>query len=585
MSLSSQAPAEANNPYSEFSGEYCGPTQDLGYPSTIAPEFAQLVTPKATTKPQLPPTFVYPPLRSTERGHLRLIKLEAPSKYYVDEEIRCMLVSTEPWKDGLQYECLSYCWGNVMKTKRIHITTNDGVGPQTLNITANLDSALRKLRLTRASSWLWIDAICINQDDLHERAVQVGFMQEIYKFAAGVIIWLGEGSPETALGARTISGICSRFTSATLHPPEEVVGPAGLRLSSEDLQILWNYRGENMFGPSENEAYRYVTAFFSLPWFRRSWVLQEAFSHSSIIVYIGKYTLPWGAVILAALWQAFLARDYTSIPDPSVPHLTQGYLPELWLGLLHTKSPRGLPMPELVCRARDFQATDPRDKIFAFLGVANDLGLPEIRPTGFRPNYTMSKREVYCAFAKDHIRFHGNLDILVAVDTFSERILPRGDPSWMPDLDVSIATIRGLGFPRKYNASFSTATHRSVTYGLQFLDVSGFIIDHVSALTKDIIVLQRGLKVCVGDREDALHILWNKYLAPKVSARHVPVSRLLEDFIHTITATGFASPNEFPEHPLGIVVPPHEAPSLKAHFAAFWSRYEPDFSTFPATMA
>lgn len=39
---------------------------------------------------------------------------------------------------------------------------------------------------------LWIDAICINQHDLAEKARQIPLMTRIYSTAARVLVWLGK---------------------------------------------------------------------------------------------------------------------------------------------------------------------------------------------------------------------------------------------------------------------------------------------------------------------------------------------------------------------------------------------------------
>jgi hypothetical protein len=44
---------------------------------------------------------------------------------------------------------------------------------------------------------IWIDAICINQDDIIERGAQVQIMGEIYQTAWRLRIWLGEHSSNT----------------------------------------------------------------------------------------------------------------------------------------------------------------------------------------------------------------------------------------------------------------------------------------------------------------------------------------------------------------------------------------------------
>jgi hypothetical protein len=60
-----------------------------------------------------------------------------------------------------------------------------------LSITANLESALRHLRLSDQQRTLWVDALCINQSDITERGSQVQLMADIYTAVSRVLIWLG----------------------------------------------------------------------------------------------------------------------------------------------------------------------------------------------------------------------------------------------------------------------------------------------------------------------------------------------------------------------------------------------------------
>jgi len=60
-----------------------------------------------------------------------------------------------------------------------------------LGITENLENALRDLRNKERNILLWVDAVCINQSDYEERALQVGRMTDIYHTAAHSIIYLG----------------------------------------------------------------------------------------------------------------------------------------------------------------------------------------------------------------------------------------------------------------------------------------------------------------------------------------------------------------------------------------------------------
>ena len=72
------------------------------------------------------------------------------------------------------------------------------VDGQTVQVTTNLEAALRVLRARRFDT-LWIDAVCINQADLVERGLQVTRMGLIYSKAVEVVAWLGVEADDSAL--------------------------------------------------------------------------------------------------------------------------------------------------------------------------------------------------------------------------------------------------------------------------------------------------------------------------------------------------------------------------------------------------
>jgi hypothetical protein len=103
--------------------------------------------------------------------------------------IRCNLRKTSLINEGTasSYSALSYCWGD--HRTRLNILVNN---VQT-TVTTNLYDALWQLRALKIYE-IWVDAICINQEDKTERSLQVRFMKRIYKKARGVIAWLGTES-------------------------------------------------------------------------------------------------------------------------------------------------------------------------------------------------------------------------------------------------------------------------------------------------------------------------------------------------------------------------------------------------------
>lgn len=99
------------------------------------------------------------------------------------------------------YAALSYCWGSSPPSRDVHING------KTLTITKSLHKALEAAGRflsdpcdtdeTKRNLAIWADAICINQRDDAEKAVQIPLMGELYKKAERVLVWMGvegEGS-------------------------------------------------------------------------------------------------------------------------------------------------------------------------------------------------------------------------------------------------------------------------------------------------------------------------------------------------------------------------------------------------------
>lgn len=83
-------------------------------------------------------------------------------------DIHCKL-ETVPLSQlaGQKYEALSYAWGDPTKSHEIF------VNGKVLKITTNLHVALQYLRQPDVARVLWIDAICIDQENISEKNHQV----------------------------------------------------------------------------------------------------------------------------------------------------------------------------------------------------------------------------------------------------------------------------------------------------------------------------------------------------------------------------------------------------------------------------
>ncbi|KAF2995209.1 hypothetical protein E8E13_001376 [Curvularia kusanoi] len=287
----------------------------------------------------------YTSLDSNER-EIRLLEL-APGSFDDDLVITLHVESLDHKLP--QYHALSYAWGHELSARTALVNRNSMV------IGQNLDGALRHLRcgLTEPAM-LWVDAICINQQDIEERSSQVLLMKDIYSSAEHVRIYLGPEQPYDAWAAALIR--------------------------NDEVPI------------TENEIHALLTHVESIcerPWFGRVWVAQElALSQRDPRAHIGTIILPWSRfyeyiVGLERRKPAFLDGH------PRVTAFMQSMERMRRLGRV-----RAVPTTSLnlqVFRSAPALATDARDKVFGLLGIcAFSPGQWAITP-----DYTKSMTRVF----------------------------------------------------------------------------------------------------------------------------------------------------------------------------------------------
>ncbi|KAE9363246.1 HET-domain-containing protein, partial [Stipitochalara longipes BDJ] len=125
------------------------------------------------------PTASYTALQ--EKDEIRLLHLQPGTEASpIICNIHHIQLSQEP-----RYEALSYQWGSEAPLKTIELNN------QPRYVRSNLYFALQHLRRRRKARVLWVDALCINQENDVERSHQVFQMGSIYSHARQVCVWLG----------------------------------------------------------------------------------------------------------------------------------------------------------------------------------------------------------------------------------------------------------------------------------------------------------------------------------------------------------------------------------------------------------
>ncbi|KAK5654659.1 hypothetical protein OQA88_6982 [Cercophora sp. LCS_1] len=360
-----------------------------------------------------------PYYRPLQQSEIRLIALDGASGAE-DEPVACELVCAQ-LADAMPYEALSYCWGNPRETGVLNVRVAGDTWE--FPATTALLAALSRLRHKGISRTLWVDAVCINQDDLEERANQVRLMREIYARASSVVVWVGDGDENTSRTIATIEATRARYEAggASAGGPD--------RCSEKDVHYPIRERHE--------AAHLFIEAWslFERPWFRRTWVVQEVFNARSAAVYCGRDILPWHAVLRVQRCMNLQGMMANLAHKAFIPPLMEDIFKAKAEGL------SGMPILHVLIKGLDLDATDPRDKIFAMLQFGRETCQLNQPKDDLAIDYSRSVAEVFARFTKWWILEHQNLAILSAIQALEGR-------TWMQtSLDPDPAALHAPRLP------------------------------------------------------------------------------------------------------------------------------------------
>jgi hypothetical protein len=117
---------------------------------------------------------------------IRLLKLQVVEAK--PGQVACDIVAVDI-DTAPPYEAISYCWGNSEQTNSLAIGSKT---KQYIPITPSAHDALCAVTPLDGARYLWIDTICINQEDNSEKDRQIPLMSKIYGNASEVIVFLGD---------------------------------------------------------------------------------------------------------------------------------------------------------------------------------------------------------------------------------------------------------------------------------------------------------------------------------------------------------------------------------------------------------
>lgn len=382
-----------------------------------------------------PNKYVYSPLADSARW-IRLLTLHPTGDDADDDAPLHARLWPVARTEAPRFDAVSYTWGQEEATSCIWVEdlgADDPAGAalKCIPIRPNLEKLLKRLRPGTAGVPLWVDALCINQEDHHEKGCQVRHMDEVYR-GRQVLIWLGDRSETSDAAIDFIEEwrpVLKRNTSVAESEFMERNA-----VMTHKWSALWDLIGR--------------------PWFTRRWIVQECVLSDHKHVFVGDRHFCWEYLLSLVLMMEKTNRDVglrnksnvcsdlechcsdrpahtgshylSDTPDriESMKSLHEAYV------ISHRSGGAGLTLEKLVDDFCGFFSQDPRDGIYAFLSLATDTAGSEWVPD-YSPENSVT--DVYAHATRHIIRQTGSLDIICRANMQYHSIDFRGhDHSWIP---------------------------------------------------------------------------------------------------------------------------------------------------------
>lgn len=291
-------------------------------------------------------------------------------------------------------------------------------------LTDNVFAALARIRSETEHRRIWVDALCINQDDGVEKTAQVHMMHRIYRNCVECLIWMGEID-----------------ASALALSPEEATDAA--RGALDAVHIL---AGRNLEDPTpatlvtKQQKARAGHALYALlhtAWWNRIWTVQEATSPRAARVLWGPLSIPWDLLTSAAerlIRGQHPPTEILAFEDFFPGDGNYSFVTAPILGLVWAAGWVVAPHPplEMLWRFRYRDSTDPRDKVYVILNLVEKGTFP--LPSVTESDYGVDVAVLYTRVMLDLLRDEWGLRPLIGMR--GERKSVAGLPSWVVDWSI-----------------------------------------------------------------------------------------------------------------------------------------------------
>lgn len=386
---------------------------------------------------------LYPYENLLAADNLRILKVQQadPGSVLIcelseHEDARNIKHNAEDPEAPVGYEALSWCWGKHNAPEEPLFILDKGASYK-LMVRTGLHAALVALRQLNASRYLWVDCVCINQENISERNHQVARMNKIYGDAFNVCIWLGAADPNSTLAFSFIKDNLTKAYLFDQHIQKRVH-------IANWVALIW---------------------LIKRPWFSRRWIVQEVALAQNATVHCGDDSVAWeqlcSAVSLMIEPDGVLSKlssharteeslGYQDAFFDEVPNLCAARLVDITSRFFKRHAGNKLEptnkLEDIMAWLPRFENGEPRDIVYALLALAKDTQAAVVNQM---PNFLYGKRvtekqkKILRKIAKSLPQFHREsytvnyeLEVVDVYQQFVSFVISRADPSRSRALDI-----------------------------------------------------------------------------------------------------------------------------------------------------
>jgi hypothetical protein len=325
-----------------------------------------------------------------------------------DTMIRCRLFETK-LANAPPYAALSYSWGDNLERSVITI------GGHAFYVIKNQLILLRGMRsrIEDANPAIWLDALCIDQTDPVERSAQVTIMGTVFAQAREIVVGLSDGDDSHDKGVHLLADLANSISPLT-RP-----NPTTQDTESAKHMILEIDRSGN---------WHHILEIFRNPWWSRRWMIQEIVLGIKAVILFGSMSFNFNIIEQVMLVQEFITdvlRESKSLTLATIEE-TPGWTSAkaIMVTRLEYRQNRQFALPMLLWRFKNSVSTDPRDRVYALLGLCE----PQKTRT-LAIDYTLSGEVVTLQTSRWILETYKTLDLLSIRSAFEVGDLSKGS-SW-----------------------------------------------------------------------------------------------------------------------------------------------------------